>query len=103
MLVTFKCKASGEFSMLGDEAVRLIKMMGHSGTIPGAISAGDVPDALKNIKAAIEVEKESEENAETEDEEDEKEPPVKMAIRAYPLVEMLSAAVRDNCEVMWYQ
>ncbi len=102
MLVTFKSRASGEFSMLGNDAVRLIKMMGHSGTVPGAISAGDVPGALKNIKAAIEVEKKAEEESETE-EEDDKEPPVNLAVRAYPLIEMLSAAAKDDCEVMWYQ
>lgn len=102
MLVTFKSRASGEFSMLGNEAVRLIKMMGHSGTVPGAISAKDVPRSLENLKAAIAVEKELEKKSEAE-EDDDKEPPVNLSVRAYPLIEMLTAAAKENCEVMWYQ
>jgi len=101
MLVTFKSRASGEFSMLGDEAVRLIKMMGHSGTVPSAISAVDIPVSLKNLKAAIEIEKESVEIPDAE-EEDDRDPPISLAVKAYPLIEMLAAAAREDCEVMWY-
>jgi hypothetical protein len=53
MVVTFKSRATGEFSMLGNEAVRRIKMMGRSGTVPGALSADEVSAALKQLKVAI--------------------------------------------------
>ena len=89
--------------MLGNEAVRLIKMMGRSGTVPGALSADEVSAALKQLKVAISAEKEAEEAEEVEEKEDDKEPRVNISVRAYPLIEMLTAAVRETCEVMWYK
>ena len=32
----------------------MLKMMGHSGNVPGAIAAEDVPKALGNLQVAIE-------------------------------------------------
>jgi hypothetical protein len=34
MLVTFSCPAYASITMFGDVAVRLLKLMGHSGTGP---------------------------------------------------------------------
>ncbi len=53
MLVTFTTKAYADITMFGDVAVSLLKMMGHSGTVPGAILAADVPAALGRLTAAI--------------------------------------------------
>ena len=46
MLITFKSDAYADIIMFGDIAERLLKMMGHSGTVPSAILADDVPAAL---------------------------------------------------------
>jgi hypothetical protein len=53
MLVTFTSKAYADITMFGDIAVTLLKMMGHSGTVPGAILAADLPAALSRLTAAI--------------------------------------------------
>ena len=45
MLVTFSCPAYADITMFGDVAIRLLKMMGHSGTVPSALLAADVPAA----------------------------------------------------------
>lgn len=105
MLVTFKCKVYGEFTMFGDIAEKLLKMMGHSGTMPGALSAVDVPAALKHLKQAIDAEKKaaSEETGEEEEDEKNEEPPVSLEVRAYPLIEMLTAASQSHSDVMWYK
>lgn len=57
MLVTFTCKAYADITIFGDAAKRLLTMKGHSGKVPGAISAEDVPAALDCLKSAIEAEK----------------------------------------------
>ena len=105
MLITFKSKAYGEFSMMGDEAERLLKMMGHSGTVPGAINAKDVPEALEHLTRSITMAQsaEKDEQAEPAGTEEEEEKDVSISTRAFPLVEMLTAAARDDCGVMWYQ
>ena len=42
MIVTFKTKPYADITMFGDVAIHLLKLMGHSGTVPGAIVAEDV-------------------------------------------------------------
>jgi len=53
MLVTFTTKAYADITMFGDVALALLKKMGHSATVPGAILAADVPAALSKLTAAI--------------------------------------------------
>ena len=43
--------------MFGDVALAMLKKMGHSTTVSGAILAADVPAALNWLTAAIESEK----------------------------------------------
>ncbi|WP_293266419.1 DUF1840 domain-containing protein, partial [Neptunomonas sp.] len=54
MLVTFTTDAYGSITMFGDVALAMFKMMGHSGSVPGAILAADVPVALSKLTTAIE-------------------------------------------------
>ena len=86
--------------MFGDVAVRLLNIMGHSGTVPGALLAEDIPSALNKLKAAAEEDKVSEKTEKTSDEESE-EQPVSLSVRAHPLIELLTAAAEQKCDVMW--
>ena len=97
MLVTFTTKAYADVTMFGDVAVAMWKMMGHSTTVPGAIVAEDVPEALSRITAAIEAEKASE----PAEDKNADEPVVSMANRARPLIDLLAAAAKANTYVMW--
>lgn len=100
MLVTFSCSAYADITMFGDVAVRLLKMMGHSGTVPGAILAEDVQTALDQLLAAVEAEQQLSESEKSEDEDD-NEPLVSFSHRALPLIELLEAAAKAKCNVMW--
>lgn len=97
MLVTFTTDAYADITMFGDVALALLKMMGHSGTVPSAILAADVPAALSRLTAGIEVAK----AAPSVDEEDEDEPQVSLSNRALPLINLLTAAAQEECDVMW--
>ena len=103
MLVTFRTSAYANITMFGDVAVRLLKMMGHSGTVPSAIRAEDVPAALERLKAAVATDKaagaQSPPAGAQGDDSDE--PPVSLAHRAFPLIELLEAAAARKCDVMW--
>jgi len=99
MLVTFSTDAHADITMFGDVALAMLKMMGHSATVPGAILAADVPAALSKLTAAIEAEKESAPAEQQDDDEDE--PVVSMAHRAIPLIDLLTAAAKAGCNVMW--
>lgn len=97
MLVTFTTDAHADITMFGDVALAMLKMMGHSATVPGAILAADVPVALSRLTAAIDAEKAS---PPVEDK-DADEPVVSMANRALPLINLLTAAAKAGCNVMW--
>ena len=102
MLVTFKSKAYADITMFGEVALKLIKIMGHGGSVPGAIGADEVGLALKRLRAAVQADKEL--NAGKNDEPDEakdSERKVSLAQRALPLIEMLEAAERRGAPVMW--
>lgn len=102
MLVTFSSSAHADITLFGDVAVRLLQLMGHSGTIPGAIVSEDIVKALQHLQAAIEEQQTTTEQYEEEDDdENDNEPPVSLAHRALPLIEMLQAAANANCNVMW--
>jgi hypothetical protein len=100
MLVTFSCPAYASITMFGDVAVRLLKLMGHSGTVPGALLAVDVQAALEHLEAAVEADKQSPEPGNSAEEE-EGEPAVSLPHRALPVIELLKAAARARCDVMW--
>ncbi|EDK30435.1 hypothetical protein VSWAT3_17748 [Vibrionales bacterium SWAT-3] len=104
MLITFSCKAHASVTMFGEIGLQFIKMLGHSGAIPGAIDASEVPQALNNLRAALEVEqKQPVEQSDTDDDNEDEvvEAPVNIGSRAFPLVELLKAAIKEECEVMW--
>jgi hypothetical protein len=106
MLVTFHSKAWSSITLFGDVAVTLLKMAGHSGTIPGALRPGDIPAALAHLNQALAAagdkeNKESKPNPQPEAGDEDDPPPVELRLRAYPLIQMLTAAAAQDCEVMW--
>jgi hypothetical protein len=100
MLVTFSCPAYADITMFGDVAAALLKMMGHSGTVPGALLAKGVPAALARLEAAIKAAKQLPEPEASKDDEAE-ESAVTLTHRALPLIDLLKAAANAECNVMW--
>lgn len=100
MLVTFKTPVYADIIMFGDVAKQLLKMMGHSGTVPSAMVAEEVPAALDRLKRAVEAERVSEEQKPQEGTEADDQT-VRLKYRALPLIELLTAAAQKHCDVMW--
>lgn len=99
MLVRFDSKV-GTFTMFGDIAVQLLKMMGHSGTVPSAILAADIPAAAARLKAAVAAAPEPpEEPAEPGGKP--QEPRVSLRQRAFPLIDLLERSAKAGADVMW--
>lgn len=97
MLVTFATDTYPNITMFGDDALAMLKMMGHSATVPGSIRAEDVAQALRQLTTAIN----SDKPPPPVDAGDAEEPVVSMAHRGKPLLDLLSAAVKANDYVMW--
>ena len=102
MLITFQTDSYANITMFGDIALKLLKYMGHSGTVPGAIKAEDIPIALDKLKQAVSAEiKSAGDKPDAELDEDEAENYVSIDKRAKPLIELLEAAAAQNEDVMW--
>lgn len=107
MLVTFTTNAYSDITMFGSAAVSLLKLMGQSGNVPGAIMSEDVPEALRQLQeglqriAAEAVESDSSPDTLSESEQGEEEAPIGLEKRAGPLIELLEAAVAKKQNVLW--
>ena len=111
MLVTFRSTATESITMFGGVAVQLLKLMGATGRIPGALSPEDVGPALAKLESATERIKAGthatparpadNEDAKNEDEDEDREPPVDLATRAVPLLSIMKRAAAANAELVW--
>lgn len=103
MIVKFSTR-TGALTMHGDAAVALLRAMGHSGTVPGAILAADLPAALERLRRFLAEQAASPPPAEPEaadEDEREREPPVSLRMRAVPFTDMLETAVARGSDLMW--
>jgi hypothetical protein len=98
MLVTFSCPAYADITMFGDIAVRLLKLMGQGGAVPGALAAEDVHTARVRLETGV---AEFEEPPAQAVEDENGEPVVSLQHRAFPLLELLRAAEKAKAYVMW--
>lgn len=90
--------------MFGDVAVTLLKMAGHSGTVPSAMLAGDIPAALARLEqklAGVVAESEKKQSSRRDAEDADSPPGIDLRKRAHPLIQMFSAAAQQKCDVMW--
>ncbi len=104
MLVTFHSRAYADITLFGDVAQALLRMMGHSATVPGALLAADIPAARARLQTALAAHSatpQADAGDEEEQEEEEKEPPTPLSLRALPLLDLLDASARAGCDVMW--
>jgi hypothetical protein len=90
--------------MFGNVAVPLLKMMGHSGTVPGALLVADLPAALALLQQRLTI-THSNNNFNPDVQEDKNEtdsaPSIGLSLRAWPLIQLLYAAIEQGCDVMW--
>lgn len=106
MIVRFSTRV-GAFTMHGDAAVALVRAMGHSGTVPGAILSAGLPAALANLRAALAAQVDDPPPAERDDWVDEDQdaekraPPIPLRTRAVPLLEMIETAIVRDSDLMW--
>lgn len=98
MLIRFDSKA-GTITMFGEPAEKLLRMMGQSGAVPGAILAQDIPAALDRLRQSLAGA--SEPRPDDKEEQKDAEPKVGMRQRAFPLIELLERAAKQKADVIW--
>ena len=104
MLIKFKSKESGDFVMMSDVALPLLKMMGTSAMSKGAVSADELRASLSRLESALTQVPEKVPEADADQDDEEKEAKLSLATRASPLLEMLRReAAEDDGYVMWQE
>ena len=120
MLVTFKSNAPhADVTMFGTAARSLLKMMGQSGNVPGAIVPEDIPAALEKLEKGLAERGDTDTLVPAASEEsgagllapdgtghpdvdaDDELVPVALSTRATPLIGLLEAARSANASVLW--
>ena len=108
MLVKFSTKF-GQLVMQGEPALALIRLGGHSGTVPSAVLAADLPGFLAKLRAGLELQGDqaspppqaNEPGSDWEDEKEPREQPIKLRLRAVPLLDMLDTAIKQQSDLLW--
>lgn len=100
MLITFSCTASANITMLEDTARTLLGLMGQNSNVPGALLAKDIPAALAQLEANTAQNKHPPASDSTEGQHDD-EPPVPLANQAFPMIQLLRAAAKEECDLLW--
>ncbi|MBK4736481.1 DUF1840 domain-containing protein [Noviherbaspirillum pedocola] len=111
MLMTFKSRAAAEILMYREHAQRILDMLGKD-VDQGVITVAELPAAIARLEKEIEASRaearahQAEEEAARDsfDKDDDDVAPVQsvsFATRAYPLLEMMRAALKEQLPVMW--
>jgi len=102
VLITFKTRTQyPNITMFGDVALQLLKLMGRRETVPNAIEAEDIPDALNLLRKSLANQKDANTESKSTDTDDEAQASVSIGTRAGPLIELLKAAAKEDVAVMW--
>ena len=104
MLVRFSSIKTESITMFGDIAIDLIKILGASGNLPGAIGAADIPAAIERLLQHLQsTSAQIIEPAIIERilDDSDHEPQVTLSTRAGPLLDLLKRAAAEKVPVMW--
>lgn len=103
MLITFHSEAAASITYFEDIAVTLLKMMGHSGTVPGALLAVDIPAAFARLQQALAAPVPEQQKGPHNQAHGDTDAalPLSLRLRAYPLIQMLSIAALHGNDVTW--
>lgn len=108
-LVVFRSRAAAEIYMFAQTAQQLLNILGCAQTPQGVITPEDLPQAIERLTHAIDASRpQTQAQRVAEDAAQARGEPVSasdqtisLAQRAYPLLEMLRAALKRNVAVTW--
>lgn len=108
MLLKFTTRF-GHLVMQGEPAVTLLRLAGHTGTVPSAVLEADLPAFLQRLRAGLELRGDefspapvqADPDETSEDRDEPRDRPIKLRLRAVPLIDMIETAVRQHSDLMW--
>lgn len=101
MLYKFKSKATGDLIMLEQHGSHLLRIIGKEPAAKGILLCADMPQALRDIQAAIDEMEALARERETSGETDDRADAVTLRQRAVPFMDMLRRCIDNDCDVVW--
>ncbi|AXE97207.1 DUF1840 domain-containing protein [Paraburkholderia hospita] len=106
MLITFKCRSAPDVVMLENLAQYLLGIIGKRLGARGVIAHDELGVVISKLEAAIVTDKQERAEHEGhfhegEDGHERHEIPIGLAQRAYPFLDMLRAAQKENTDIVW--
>ena len=108
MVITFKTKTSGDVTMLDANARPILRIIGKDFAERGVITPAETGSAIQALRAAIEAEQRTRAadasvpaDAPDDAQGNASRDTVPLAIRAQPLIEMLTRAGETGRDILW--
>ncbi len=111
MIITFKSAAAGDVIMMGDQAERLLGIIGKEPkAAQGIVTVEQLSEAIDRLLSAIAEDKARQADADADPDQEEKDKeegrvgmaaPVGLAQRAWPLLDMLQCSLKERVPVVW--
>ena len=106
MFVKFSTR-NGSLLMQGESAVTLVRLGGHSGTVPSAVLAADLPAFAARLRSGLDLHGgdlspvPTAADRQEDDEDRPREQPITLRLRAVPLLDMIDTALRQKSDLVW--
>ncbi len=97
MIHQFQTKNAAPVIMLDDLTHRIFNVIGRPFENQGIFLPEQIPEYIERLQAAID----TEQNLESSDEDDQSANPDPLGRRAYPFLELLRQALKDQEPVVW--
>jgi len=106
MIYKFKSKATGDLVMMGPVGDQLLGIVGKSPAPQGILPAASLPAAIAALEQAVAADEAARASRSQSDDDDDPEragggDKVSLRARAWPLVEMMRRAQRENADIVW--
>ncbi len=101
MLIIFSSQAAAQVMMLDDLAKHLLAILGRQLETRGIITVEQLPAAIQALEKAIVLDNQASEENKNEEEEIPSNERLRLAQRAFPLLDMLRRAAKKNKPVTW--
>ena len=98
MLIRFSVVAGPSIEMYEEEAMKMLRAMGRSETVPSAMSPEDILPAVKELESSLNKRSSMDESTSQNGYDDDA---IDAKTRAFPLIELLKNAAKENKSVMW--
>jgi len=107
MIYKFKSTATGDLVMMGPVGDQMLRILGKEPSPQGILPVASLPAAITALEQAVAADEAARARDRAGEQPDDKDAPatggdkISLRARAWPLVEMMRRAQRENADIVW--